>query len=184
MNKLEFVAYQQKNLIQYAMSTCDFTLSALIANGILANLRNIQDTIIDSLTNIYAGKLNFHLLTPEQLKEEMNTIMSLLPSDLSLPFSYSQLNLPKLYQILIVKARATKKFVIFEIKIPSVIRDNYELYRLIPIPQRIGVNMVSLIPLSEHIVINIQKDSYTPMPETDVRNCINIDWDIHLCPLK
>lgn len=85
--------------------------------------------------------------------------------------------------MLTVKAKATKNFIIFEIKIPLVARDNYELYRLIPIPQQIGYNMITLIPLSSHIVINIQKDSYLPMPENDIRNCQDIDLDYHLCPL-
>lgn len=184
LNNLEKSLNTQKDDLQLVSNSCDFTLSSVIAQGILVNLQNIQETIIDSLTNIYAGKFNFHLLTPEQLRNEMNIITGLLSRDLALPLNNLHSDLSKMYSLLTVKARASNKFIIFEIKIPLVSRDNFELYHLLPIPQQIENKMISLVPVSNYVAVNMQKDSYVPITERELHNCIEFDKDSHLCPLK
>lgn len=80
----------------------EFTLSAMIANTILLNLKRMQETLLDTLTNIYNGQLSLHLLTPNQLRDELNIIAGQLPKDLSTPID--TVELPKIYQLLKVRA--------------------------------------------------------------------------------
>ncbi|KOB71914.1 Iris-A [Operophtera brumata] len=184
LNNIEKSLNTQKDDLQLVSNSGDFTLSSVIAQGVLLSLHNIQETIIDSLTNVYAGKFNFHLLTPEQLRDEMTIITGLLSRDMTLPLNNLQSDLSKMYHLLTVKARASNKFIIFEIKIPLVSRDNFELYHLIPIPQQIENRMISLVPISNYVAVNMQKDSYVTITERDLHNCIEFDNDSHLCSLK
>lgn len=80
----------------------EFTLSAMIANTILLNLKRMQETLLDTLTNIYNGQLSLHLLTPNQLRDELNIIAGQLPKELSTPID--TVELPKIYQLLKVRA--------------------------------------------------------------------------------
>uniref|UniRef100_A0A2H1VAB3 1-phosphatidylinositol 4-kinase n=1 Tax=Spodoptera frugiperda TaxID=7108 RepID=A0A2H1VAB3_SPOFR len=75
-----------------------FIETAMIANNILFSLRNIQVTLLDTITNIYNGKFNFQLLSPEQLRHELNIISGQLPKDLSSPID--SFNLADIYNLL------------------------------------------------------------------------------------
>ncbi|KAG6454118.1 hypothetical protein O3G_MSEX008494 [Manduca sexta] len=181
LNNLEKAFNSQGVELENVASTTEFTVSSIIANSMLTNLQNIQETLIDTITNVYIGKFNYHLLPPEQLRDELNVIAGLLTKDLSLPLEDIQSDLSKMYHLLNVRARASKKFIIFEVRIPLVSRDNFEIFKLIPIPQRIKSNAITIVPVSDYVAINIQKDSYIPMSEKDIQHCMNYDFNTHLC---
>lgn len=44
--------------------------------------------------------------------------------------------------------------------------------------------MISFVPVSNYVAVNMQKDSYVPITERELHNCIEFDKDSHLCPLK
>lgn len=181
---LEKLAISTKQDIQTLLNSNEFALSSIIANNILRNLKNIQGSLLDTVMDLYYRSFNIHLITPEQLQNELNIISSQISQDLTLPINNLQSELPKLYHLLKVKAKMTKEFFIFEIKIPLVARDYYEIFKLIPIPQKHQNNMVSIIPISEWIAINMQKDSYFTMTQYDIHECQQYDDITYLCPLQ
>lgn len=61
----------------------DFNLGATIASNMLHNLKGMQDMLLDTITDIHQGRFNLHMLTPEQLINELSTIASTLPRDVS-----------------------------------------------------------------------------------------------------
>ncbi|CAH2089045.1 unnamed protein product [Euphydryas editha] len=71
-----------------------FILSAIIANNIFSHLKDTQNILLDTMTNIYNCQLSLHLLTPDQLHQELNTIAK-ISRDLSLPFE--NISLPNIY---------------------------------------------------------------------------------------
>lgn len=110
-------------------------LSSLIsADVIISNLRRTQDTLLDIVTDIYNGRLNIHLLTPEEIKQQLNTISGHLQDDVVIPTD----DFRDLYGLLHVQAKVTRRFLIMEIKIPLLNRDQFELNDVIDIPQRQG----------------------------------------------
>lgn len=139
---------------------------------------------MDTVANIFYEKFNFHLLTPTQLRDELNTITGQLLKDLTIPINNIQTDLAKIYHLLKVKARTTKQYMLFEVKIPLVTREDYELYNLIPIPLQVAGSMVTITPIAHHLVINIHKDSFIPMSEDDWGRCKPYDHDDFICPLK
>ncbi|KAL0852124.1 hypothetical protein ABMA28_000361 [Loxostege sticticalis] len=170
--------------LQNVENTNEFMMSSVIANSIVANLKNIQETLLDTVTNIYYGKFNMHLLTPDQLRKELSIISGQLSQELVLPIDNIQANLRNIYHLLKVKARMTNQYFIFEILVPLVSRDNFDMYRLIAVPQQTQEDMVHLTPVAEYLAINIKKDSYIPLSEEEVHRCIQYDAETHLCPLQ
>jgi hypothetical protein len=138
----------------------------------LQTLKDIQETLLDTVTDLYQGHFNLHLLTPEQLKKELNTISGLLASDITLPIHNVQADMREIYKLLRVRARITEEYFIFEVIIPLISRDTYDLYQVIPIPQRIDNYVMSIVPVSNLIAINLKKDMFIPVSTEDVANCL------------
>ncbi|CAB3253348.1 unnamed protein product [Arctia plantaginis] len=107
----------------------------------LHKFKDIQNTSIDAVTDIYHVRFNILLLAPEQLRDDLSIIASQLSTDLALPIS-KQSELEKNYKLLTVKSRITKEYCIFEIKLPLISRDVYKISKLMTIPKQLGENMV------------------------------------------
>lgn len=182
--QLQKVANSMNEKIQNLANTNEFTMSAFIAHSVLLNLRSIQDYLLDTITDLHFGSFNIHLITPDQLTHELNIISGQLPKDLSLPINSIISDLPKLYHLLKIKAKMTTSFFIFEIKIPLIARDYFEIYRLIPIQHESENNMISIQPVSEYVAMNIQKDSFITMDHSDLQACNQYDDSTILCPLQ
>lgn len=150
----------------------------------MENLKGLQETLLETITEIHYGKFDIHLLSPKQLAKELNIISGHLSSDLTLPIENIQTDLRTLYHLLKVKARMTTNYFIFEIKIPLVTRDNYEIYSLIAIPQETEEYMVKIRPLADHIAINLKKDAYILLTEMELRSCVPYNYKTLMCPLQ
>lgn len=77
-----------------------------------------------------------------------------------------------------------RRYLIIEIRMPLISRETFEVYNLIPIPKKKGVDMVTLLPLAEIVAINIHKNSYFPMTVTDLHQCTYYDSTTMLCPIR
>jgi hypothetical protein len=167
--------------VQHAEVMNELALSTIIANNMLVKLKSIQDTLLDTITDIHHGMFNIHLLSPEQLRNELSIISGQLSQDLSLPISNIQIGMAKIYHLLKVKARVTQQYLIFEIKIPLVNRESFDLYKIITIPQQIINKTINVVPVSDHVAINLRKDTYLPMTDKDVQQCLQYEESTRLC---
>ncbi|XP_045458227.1 uncharacterized protein LOC123668538 [Melitaea cinxia] len=70
-------------------------------------------------------------------------------------------------------------YLIIEIKIPLVIKENFELDRVITLPQQ-HYNVEFIAP---YIAFNLQKDLLLILTESDVENCVHIQTNKLLCAL-
>ncbi|XP_047987934.1 uncharacterized protein LOC125227618 [Leguminivora glycinivorella] len=184
INNIEKSLNKQATEMQESTHINEITVSSIIANNILVNLKSIQDTLLDTIANVIYGKFNVHLLTPQQLKDELNIIAGQMPKDLTLPCENINTDLPKLYQLMKVRTRMTRQYLIFEIKIPLVFQDVYELFRLISIPRQVGKNMIKIRPIAKQVAINIKKESYIPMLDETVNKCSHYDSYTLICTLQ
>ncbi|XP_026745513.1 uncharacterized protein LOC113506876 [Trichoplusia ni] len=162
----------------------EFVMSPISANSFIEHLRNVQEILLDTVTNIYNGKMNLHLIVPEQLRDELNIISGQLSQDVALPITNIQEDFFRLYHLLQVRARMLQRYLIIEIRMPLISRETFEVYNLIPIPKKKGVDMVTLLPLAEIVAINIHKNSYLPMTVTDLHQCTHYDSTTLLCPIR
>lgn len=173
-----------KSEVQKISSVNNFLALSIAANNLLLNLKSIQNMMSDAITNSYHGNFDIHLISPTQLRSELNIISGQIPKDLTLPITNIQTDFQQMYQFLQVKTRLTDKYLIFEIRLPLVSRDAYNMYRVIPIPHKQANNLVNIIPIADYIAINLEKDTYVPMTSFDLQECILYDFSAHLCHLK
>ncbi|XP_047986323.1 uncharacterized protein LOC125226394 [Leguminivora glycinivorella] len=183
MNNLEEAFKNLQHKVETNNIVNDFNLGTIIASNMLHNLKGMQDMLLDTVTDIHQGRFNPHVLTPEQLINELSAVASNLPRDVSLPIDNLHTDLRKIYNLLKVKARMMDDVLIFEIRLPLVSRDIYELLRIIPIPKRTGNKITAVIPVSEYVSINMKKDMYIPVSENDIRAC-TISSDSYFCYIK
>ncbi|KAH9638504.1 hypothetical protein HF086_007474 [Spodoptera exigua] len=182
LNRIETSLNQIKEGMQNLSLSTDFIETSMISNNILFSLRNIQVTLLDTITNIYNGRFNFQLLRPEQLRHELNIISGQLPRDLSSPID--SFNLAEVYNLLQIRTRMSPKYLIIEIKIPLIGRDMYEIYRLIPIPYLKGNQTTTVVPISEYAAINLKKDALISISESDLKQCTRQNINLSLCYLR
>ncbi|XP_041985300.1 uncharacterized protein LOC121737693 [Aricia agestis] len=177
------MAYVNLQLYVQNMSfVTDFLTSSITATNLMFSLRKIQDSILDTVTNIYNGKLDFHLISPSQLRNELSVISAQIPKDLAIPVD--NLHLKDLYNLLQVRAKYSSKYLIIEIRIPLIERDVYELFNLIPVPRSLNNVMINVQIISEFAAINLKKDSYVTISENDLQSCIRRNPEMILCHIR
>lgn len=159
------------NKIQDEIYATEFSLEALTASNMLQSLKTLQSALLDIITDIYHGRFNLHILTPDQLRKELNVVFNNLAPELTLPIGNLQDDLRNIYQLISVKARMTEDFMLFEIKLPIISRSSFELLKVIPIPEKFGEKMILVQPTAEYVALNIKKDAYVEMTEIEVRAC-------------
>ncbi|XP_037302771.1 uncharacterized protein LOC115440781 [Manduca sexta] len=157
-------------------------MTAFIAKDILNNLKRIQDNLLDTVTNIFNGKVNFHLLSPYQLWHELNIISGQLPKDYALPVENADFT--QIYNLMKIRARITKKYILLEIKIPLISRDSYEIFQMIPIPRKLDEQMIKISPISEYTAISLKRDTFLSMTEKDISSCLELGMIQLLCHIK
>ncbi|XP_073964611.1 uncharacterized protein [Choristoneura fumiferana] len=183
MTALENSLQETKKSAQTNLILNELAMGALVASNMLNNLRNIQNALLETVTDIYHGRFNLHLLTPAQLIEELSKISSQLEKDVSLPVDNIHFNLQQVYGLLKIKTRMLQEFIIFEIKLPLISRESYEIFKIIPIKKQQDDKMVSLVPISSYVAINIKKDTFITMTENDVTTCYT-QSDSYFCPSR
>ncbi|XP_028172044.1 uncharacterized protein LOC114361246 [Ostrinia furnacalis] len=183
-NAIEQSVNQIKNEIQNVSIINEFITTSIMANNILFRLKDIQQTLLDTITNIYNGKFNFHLLPPDQLRQELSVIAGQLPKDLSIPINNFG-DLSEIYNLLKVRARITNNYIIFEIKIPLVSGDLYEVLKIIPIPHLTTSNQVAVVvPIANYVAINLNKDAFFTVTDQELKSCLQRNSQTMLCHIK
>ncbi|KAG7296177.1 hypothetical protein JYU34_021278 [Plutella xylostella] len=180
LNMLEESMNNSQKQIQDLYAIDDFTLSAMAGNSLIQSLKRLQETLLDTITDIYHGQISIHLLSPAQLRKELHTINSQMINDIKLPIQDIDTQIRYIYKLLKVKARVTQKFVIFEVTLPLIGREGFQLYKLIPIPHQLKNNMITIVPVSEYIAINLKHDSYFTITINELDSCLYHE-DAYMC---
>ncbi|KAF9805595.1 hypothetical protein SFRURICE_020980 [Spodoptera frugiperda] len=90
-----------------------------------------------------------------------------------------------LYSLLKVRAKYSGKYLIIEIKIPLIERDLYEVFHLIPVPRITENNMMMKVEtISQMAAINMRKDSYLTITDTDLQSCLLQNPATILCHIR
>ena len=175
-NTLEVLKAETQNISRAS----EVSMGAIVASNLLRDLKDLQNALIDTITDVHHGRFNPHLITAEQLQDQLSTIASHLSNDVTLPIENIHTDLAQLFKLLRIKARMLKNYSIFEVQIPLISRDTYEIFKLIPIPvERPNNTMLSIKPVSDFIAVNLKKDAYIIMTENIIESCLVTN--VHLC---
>uniref|UniRef100_A0A2A4JSD5 Envelope fusion protein n=1 Tax=Heliothis virescens TaxID=7102 RepID=A0A2A4JSD5_HELVI len=183
LNQLDNAAFVMKQELDSLAKTQEFALSALTTINLLQNLKRIQDTLLDIVTDIYHGKFNTHLLTPDQLQHELQFISGQLTKDTTLPVDNLQSDLKNVYSMLKVKARMMQEYFIFEITFPLTSRDSYTIYKITPVPRQVQNYMISVLPADDYVAISLKKDAFFTISFIELQLCLHNDKS-YLCQVN
>jgi len=157
--------------------------STIAAETVVQNLKTIQQNIINTLTNMYRGHMDVHLLSPTQIKGELDKIARQLPRDSLLP--EVQKDVRDIYSLFRIHARITRQYLLMEIKIPILLDTLYEVNKLISIPQHVDSNQVMyVIPNSNLIAFNTNENSFISLDQSDIQDCIKYQDATLMCKLN
>ncbi|KAF9807659.1 hypothetical protein SFRURICE_008872 [Spodoptera frugiperda] len=131
----------------------DFTFVSIATINLMQNLKRIQDTLIDTISEVYHGQISLHILTPAQLKRELQIIYGQMPKDLVLPIDNVETDLQHIYKLLKTKAKVTETYIIFEITLPLIARESFQVYKILSVPQENDNSMSNQIELAANILI-------------------------------
>lgn len=160
------------------------TSTAIAANMVISNLRRVQQLLLDLVTDIRSGRVDTHLLKPDEFERQLNIISGQIPKGLSLPCVNSYMCIREMYKLSRVHVRLTESFLIFEVKIPLINDEQYELSRVIPIRKISGKSMINIIPTSEYLATNLKKDTLMYLQSEDVSSCITMNEHQLLCGIN
>lgn len=158
-----------------------FNEFALQATLQLLHLQHSQDSLLDILTDTHHGKISPELISPQQLQGELLNIKANLPGHLKLPIP--SMELLKFYNLMTIQGRITADYVIFKIKLPLVAIDDYELLKLTAIPWLSNDTFFKIRPASPFLMINLHRDTYYPLSDVEIRECMLAEGDCYLCHL-
>ncbi|XP_022836789.1 uncharacterized protein LOC111364164 [Spodoptera litura] len=171
MNKTCSDITRIENRAQMLFTINDVNSAAVTSTLILSDLNRISEMLINALANIYRGHLDTHLFPANQLIEQLNIISGRLPQGLSLPVKDIQSELTTIYDLIHVRARITNNYMLFEIHVPLLSDEDYQIYRVIPIPFLRQGQLKIIQPSASFIAINFIKNSFITMEDQDMRQC-------------
>ncbi|XP_058978628.1 uncharacterized protein LOC131802429 [Musca domestica] len=133
------------------------------------NLQRVKSKII-VLTDTHNDKMSQFLLSSHQLRDP---ISHALPTD--------DENLIELYKLMSVKGALTKHEVIFEVKIPFVNQQFFELFKEVPVPTIRNGTLIAIKPEKLYLATDAHRDEYILFQPEDISRCLKQKNDEYIC---
>lgn len=164
VNETNGAVAQQKRFERFAQ----MSLQQII---LLEKYANLQNTLIDLITDTHQGHANPLLIPPAQLKEQITFIQAHLSDDLTLPGGAHKANLIELYTAMEIKTRTMKDHLIFDIRLPLISATDFQIYKLHSLPVTYNGSVWAIKPSTEYLLINMHRDLYDGISENEVKSC-------------
>ncbi|KAG7300389.1 hypothetical protein JYU34_015993 [Plutella xylostella] len=173
-----------QNRINQEENMSYFNIVALSANIIITKIKNIQQMLLDTATNIHHGRIDARLISQEQLLQQLNTISTRIPKHLSLPVNDVQDQLVNIYKLLKVRWSIEENYFIIELSLPLTSDNQFNIYKPIPIPLIHNNKTFTVQSEIDYIAINMRKEIYMVLSDTDLSMCIKMDLLSLICNLN
>jgi len=142
-----------------------------------AQLKRSQDAILEAVISAHQGQLNPLILSIKQLEAEMLKIQARLPRGRRLPFDRSTIS--DIYRVASVIPQQLENHLIFQISMPLIDVEQFNIYRLTPIP-RLDNGKIQLVDTeTPYLGINDHLDRYFPLQNLD--DCTELAGERFVC---
>ncbi|XP_058987609.1 uncharacterized protein LOC131806839 [Musca domestica] len=122
MNLLANKVKKEEDVVKTTQSIMFLTSQLMLLSS---RLKHIEDNLIDVLTDAHHGRISPLLLTPHQLLQELQTIKAHIPPSRALPVRED--NVSDFFKLMKSKGRVIKNHIIFEIRLPLVDLQHFEI---------------------------------------------------------
>ncbi|XP_016990539.2 uncharacterized protein LOC108052608 [Drosophila rhopaloa] len=146
-------------------------------NHLGTHLKRTRDAIVEAIVSAQQGRLSPLVLSINQLKGEMVKIQADLPPGRRLPFDQSTMS--NIYRVATVFPQQMDNQVVFQIKVPLIDVDQFNMYRLTPIPRLDDGKIQMMDTETPYLCINDHQDRYFPLQNLD--GCIELAGERFLC---
>ncbi|KAH8342581.1 hypothetical protein KR084_007548 [Drosophila pseudotakahashii] len=142
----------------------------------------MQAEIASVLTDVRHRTISPMLVTPRQLRDQLDKIRDHLLPDQMLPVSSE--NVMELYKIMRAEGTTTADHVIFKITVPLVATAQQEVFSIIPIPKWKSGGWNRFDIKSPIIAVNSHRDQFMGFTEDEFKQCLVLSNNEHICWLK
>lgn len=167
LNVLNELLKKNENMSGQVNVTTTLSLLSTHMTLTLMNYQNQQNAILDVILATHAGKIHPLLLTPTQLKQQIQLIRHEIPVSIMLPGSDTPEGLVQLYKVMTSKARIVGDYVIIDILLPLPEREQFQIFNVIPVPTPYNEKYVYIEPSSQFLVTNLQRTLIYQMDDLD-----------------
>nr|ABA56480.1 Iris [Drosophila pseudoobscura] len=143
-------------------------------------IKQTKDAIRDAVFTALHGKVHPMILSNKQLEHEQTVILGHLPQDHRLPFN--SLTLSDFYQVATTShIQQLEQHLLFYIKVPLVDVEQFDVYRLTPIP-RLDVGGIQLMYTeTSNLAISDHLDRYFALQDVEMDSCLQLHPERYLC---
>lgn len=158
-----------------------FNSLSLHASLIIISYQRTQNALLELMLDLHHGKVSPLLLTPTQIKRELQLIREYLPASTMIPMQPGGNEYSNLYKQLTARGRIMENKAVFEIKIPLLTNEQFEIYQMIALPIP-GDNSQQFIELSaRYLGVNLHRDKFLTLSEMDFSQCKEFNNGRYLC---
>ena len=152
------------------------------AMALLQSHKELQNILIEMLTQIQLGKVSTTIINPLQLEKHLNKIASTIPKDLMIPGYENIENLAKIYSIMQNTITVTSEYIILKINLPLVNREFFKLYHIIPVPFNYQEKTMDVIETSyQYMAVNTKQNRYYMLTYQQYKSCKKYSDDMIIC---
>ena len=117
---------------------------AIYLMTLIVGYKDTQYKLLDMLNNNQNGKFNSLIMSPEMFEKQIEIIRNNLPPNKMLPTDGNKDQQYELYNLISIKSKMKKNYVIFKITVPIIEREYLRLYNMVPAPIRNGNVFISI----------------------------------------
>lgn len=126
---------------------------------------------MNSVTEVRHGKPHPAIITVDQLDIILTSMLKEIPSNTKLPFPTKHKDILSLYKICTVTSAIREMRIIYEIKLPLPFNENYQLYKILPFPTKIGNKFLYVHQSMDYVLIDFDKKHFYDLTSKEVNKC-------------
>lgn len=135
---------------------------------LIDDYKEVQQSLFEALTDTRHGKFNLFIIKPEQMQEQLSIIRNNIPSGIVPPDADNL----EIYSLMKTSAKVTKNHIIFEISIPLMNREPFQIFRIYPLPTRHENEFVYIEPTTKYLLVDVPDAAhYYPANDEDFQAC-------------
>ena len=154
---------------------------ATVTSLMLIRYQFTQNLLIDLVTDVRHGNPHPAIITPTQMRGLLTTIQNQLPNHLVLPYQKHENDLLQIYRIGRMSTAVVNEKIIFQLKVPLLFRENYQMYKVIPLPTTYNGSYIYIQPSMNYLIVDYNREHYYTLNKVDLNNCLTDNLERYLC---
>lgn len=143
-----------------------------------------QANIIGTLLDVQNRRGNAKIISPQQLKLQIQKIHASVDSTILVPGENAHNELNSLYNVMHIQVMTTNEQIIFKVTLPLVTNEQYQLFKLTSIPTRRDNKYIWFEPSTQYLITTLRRNYYYAISEIELEKCERYGADAIICERK